>query len=579
MAERYAVGNGNWSALATWNGGASLPGASDDVHANNFTVTIDQDVTVLSLQTKAGATAVAGGGFSVSTARTITATGAGIVSGTTTCLTSSATSGTTVTVNAAVKGGESGTNSRGILNNSTGALVVVGNVTGGPGTASGIAGISNTTTGTVSVTGNVAAGAGSSTSAYGINNASTGGVTVVGNVTGGGSAYGINLSGASALNVTGNVTGGSGINLYGINGGTAPITVTGNIVGGSHAQAPGVAISTGTVTLNGDLVPASGNAIKFLAAGKLILNGNIQAVSTGVAPFGGFGELVVIKSGDLLTHTYRTDNGGSIGPARSLSTNPGGSIPLNPVGTLASATNKTTQTTLSTTSTITAAAGQLIVLLVATDNENTTDGETSLHTAATIGGAGMSKAGEYTNTVGGAANDGVTVSVWYLIAPAQIASGAAVVSTLNTGKDAKALQSYIFDLDSLYSVVVDGSATLSNDAADPGSLSATGTRAAPHLWIRAIGLETDNGTAGTLTPTSGWTTLGGTGTTGGAAATNVSVRGEFKIASGTASGASDPTVAAADCASLLVGLALDIPGGGSGGGGSGGGGSSFGLGF
>jgi len=67
MANRYAVATGNWSALATWDGGASLPGAADDVYANNFTVTIDQDITVLTLRTSAAAPAVAGGGFVVST--------------------------------------------------------------------------------------------------------------------------------------------------------------------------------------------------------------------------------------------------------------------------------------------------------------------------------------------------------------------------------------------------------------------------------------------------------------------------------------------------------------------------------
>lgn len=65
MAERWAVATGAWSDTATWNGG-TLPGASDDVHANGFTVTIDQNVTVLSLRTTSGTTPVAGGGFSTS---------------------------------------------------------------------------------------------------------------------------------------------------------------------------------------------------------------------------------------------------------------------------------------------------------------------------------------------------------------------------------------------------------------------------------------------------------------------------------------------------------------------------------
>jgi hypothetical protein len=45
MALRVAVANGNWSNPAIWNNGV-LPGANDIVASNNFTVTIDQNVTV-----------------------------------------------------------------------------------------------------------------------------------------------------------------------------------------------------------------------------------------------------------------------------------------------------------------------------------------------------------------------------------------------------------------------------------------------------------------------------------------------------------------------------------------------------
>lgn len=62
MAIRYAVANGNWSSTATWNGG-TLPTSADDVYANNFTVTINQNVTVLSLSNRAATGITAGGGF------------------------------------------------------------------------------------------------------------------------------------------------------------------------------------------------------------------------------------------------------------------------------------------------------------------------------------------------------------------------------------------------------------------------------------------------------------------------------------------------------------------------------------
>jgi hypothetical protein len=63
MANRYAVASGNWSSLATWDGGASLPGAADIVRPNAFNVTIDQNISVTALRNDASAPAAAGGTF------------------------------------------------------------------------------------------------------------------------------------------------------------------------------------------------------------------------------------------------------------------------------------------------------------------------------------------------------------------------------------------------------------------------------------------------------------------------------------------------------------------------------------
>lgn len=83
MAERYAVASGNWSNTATWDGG-TLPGVSDDVHAGSYAVTIDQDVTVLTLRTDSGSTAPAGGSFTAISGIKITASEA--IGGNSTCL-------------------------------------------------------------------------------------------------------------------------------------------------------------------------------------------------------------------------------------------------------------------------------------------------------------------------------------------------------------------------------------------------------------------------------------------------------------------------------------------------------------
>ena len=49
MATRFAIATGNWSNTAIWDNG-SLPASDDVIHANGFTVTLDQDITVGSLR-------------------------------------------------------------------------------------------------------------------------------------------------------------------------------------------------------------------------------------------------------------------------------------------------------------------------------------------------------------------------------------------------------------------------------------------------------------------------------------------------------------------------------------------------
>lgn len=49
MATRFAISTGNWSNTAIWDNGV-LPASDDVIHANGFTVTLDQDITVGSLR-------------------------------------------------------------------------------------------------------------------------------------------------------------------------------------------------------------------------------------------------------------------------------------------------------------------------------------------------------------------------------------------------------------------------------------------------------------------------------------------------------------------------------------------------
>lgn len=83
MALRFPINSGSWSDSAIWSG-SLIPTSVDDVHANNRTVIIDQDVTVLSLKTTSSGSAVAGGGFTLIGDYTVNAltSGSGFIAGT-----------------------------------------------------------------------------------------------------------------------------------------------------------------------------------------------------------------------------------------------------------------------------------------------------------------------------------------------------------------------------------------------------------------------------------------------------------------------------------------------------------------
>lgn len=258
MATRYAVATGNWSALATWDGGTTLPGSGDDVYADGKTVTIDQDVTVLSLRTTQRAGGTAGGGFTCSTARTIDVSGgSGIVTGSATCLTLSHTSGSTVTLTGAVNGTQTTNSVTGLVISGTGTTNITGAVTGGSVTT--CRAIDVNAAATVTITGNVAGGSGNG--AIGINSGVASTIAITGNVTGGNgnTSHGVlmNTSYTGSLTVTGTVTGASGNSGTNIAAGintTALTTVTGTIQAGTTGAA---IVANNTLTASGPILTGS----------------------------------------------------------------------------------------------------------------------------------------------------------------------------------------------------------------------------------------------------------------------------------------------------------------------------------
>lgn len=305
---------------------------ADDAYSNNFTVTIDQSVTVLSIRNTAGTVAVAGGTFNVTVGgMTLTATGAGFVSG----------PGVLCTFNA------------------SGVLTTNGTVTGGTSASVNNATINVSGGGTLNHTGNVTAGSGAG--AYGIGVLTTVGATinVVGNVTGGtiNGASGVNVPVGMACNVfiLGTVTGGSvGTTSYGVI--VNPGTFAGNlqigtpqspqpVVGGNasaviwssagsltiygQCSAPGTAIGvaataatpSAVVTINGDSTAVtSGSVLSLGGVGTFTVNGNLTAVQgvplTSVTSLGG----TLTVTGNITGGTLASTNGMTIAPTTNTLT-------------------------------------------------------------------------------------------------------------------------------------------------------------------------------------------------------------------------------------------------------------------
>jgi len=280
MAIRYAIASGNWSSTAIWNGG-TLPTSADDVYANTFTVNIDQDINVLSLQTGTTTGVTVGGTFTCSTPQTISATATvGIRPGSaSTCLTITA-NGTT-NVNANIYGALTGTGFWGVVASGTGILNVVGSVNG----QSNGGGIDLTTSSlTLNVTGAVTGGSG----AYqAIRTITTGAISITGNLIGGAGASAHALSIATAtpslVTITGNITGGTNSTAYGVSGSVATTYVlTGAITGGLGIAvnlSNGIVNSVGAITAT-SAVPGIVNTANSLSA-LVTVTGPLNSSSTG----------------------------------------------------------------------------------------------------------------------------------------------------------------------------------------------------------------------------------------------------------------------------------------------------------
>jgi hypothetical protein len=287
MAVRYAVATGNWSDTATWNGG-TLPTSADDVFSNNFTVTIDVDVTVLSIRNTAQSPAVAGGGFVLNNGLTVTTGANGFIVGGVTLITYASTSGQESTLIGKVNQSTVILGSNvGILFSGAGTLNIIGDLIPWLNAQfSNKIPVQITGDGTLNIVGNLISGynspalrisgVNSITNITGnIGNANLNQTTNAQNVT-------IQQSAVSTLNITGTVYGGGG----GTNGviqvtAAATVVIIGNVFGGHNG---GSALQT-TANLYLQVIGTMNASMSTGFENPAIVSTNSSAINLFSGPF------------------------------------------------------------------------------------------------------------------------------------------------------------------------------------------------------------------------------------------------------------------------------------------------------
>jgi len=267
MASRYAVASGNWSNTATWDGG-TLPQPGDDVRSNGFTVTVNQNVNVASIQNTALSPAVAGGSFVVSTSGyTIQANVISVAN----CLTYNAAITLNIIGNCIPLSSGAAVSS----NNTSSILYVVGNLYGRD---TGFGGNGVLTSGTIFLTGDCI-GSTNNNDALSLNSTSSN-ATITGNLitaTGQGRAIGVYAASCTIV-INGNIIAGIG-NGIGQTPFTATVTVNGNIIGGNNGT--GINQGGGLLTVNGDIIGGNNGDAITIGGGQLLGNYVVYGSSIG----------------------------------------------------------------------------------------------------------------------------------------------------------------------------------------------------------------------------------------------------------------------------------------------------------
>lgn len=221
------------------------------------------------------------------------------------------------------------------------------------------------------------------------------------------------------------------------------------------------------------------------------------------------------------------------------------------VGSLGTGTRNGAGTSTTITTSAVAEVGNLIVVMVAMDNVQTTDQQSNDVTSVTDSvGNTYTKIGEYTNGQGAAAA-GATVAAFQSVVTIQLGNGGVITVNHSSVNDV-ALRAWEFTLDTDAIGVYGTLQVLANDAADPGSMTLGSLVSDEYLFLRLTSTEGETTTGYTVT--TNYTSIDPlASSTAGAAAGNIVLSGEFRIVTATTS-TSDPTFTAEDSASIMFAL-------------------------
>lgn len=202
------------------------------------------------------------------------------------------------------------------------------------------------------------------------------------------------------------------------------------------------------------------------------------------------------------------------------------------VGSRGSANNKSAATTITVNPSSAVSVDGVLVVIIATDNIGTTDGDLGDIVSVTDSQNNVyTKASQFTNGNGNPAV-GATTGIYFSKITTALATTDAVTVTFNGSPVSKAVMLHEFSIGTGKVVAVAGTpATQSGTAAQAVSMTISGLVSGEYLWLGGLAVEGPSGDAFTQdTQYSGMTRAG---TSGGLAASNMTVDDGFRIFTGT----------------------------------------------